>query len=571
MNELSLMKTLIIDDNPLDLSLLTNMVRQSSELEVIAMGSSTDALRWCKSNEVDLVIVDCLMPAPNGLEFVYLFRKIRGNAEIPIVMVTASEEREIKYQALEIGVNFFVKKPIDSIEFFVIINNAISMRLNQKRIQERERQLAESEEKFRLLTEKLPNMVAIIKDGKIIYANEKLVNTLGTNKADLYSNDIRELVSRFIALDSLQKIEAMAQMVNSGADILPQELQIIGPNGILLHVLVSVSWFQYGGQQAIMCIATDITRQKESERIVRESQRRLSTLVNNLPGIAYRCKNDPNWTMEYISEGCIELLGCKPEEVINNAILSYSDFIVEGDREKVWAAVQRAIDSRTPYVIEYKIVDRKGQTKWVWEKGTGVYDDNGQLVALEGFITDITERKMAEERFQYLAHYDNLTGLANRTLFFDRLHQAMRMAKRGGYLLALLFLDLDGFKFINDTFGHDAGDIILKETAKRLLENVRESDTVARMGGDEFTVILPSIENKKSAVIVAQKIIRAISEPYTIFNEQCNISASIGISIYYAGEEDADTLIKKADIAMYRAKHSGKNCFAFYTTSGRNK
>jgi diguanylate cyclase (GGDEF)-like protein len=218
-----------------------------------------------------------------------------------------------------------------------------------------------------------------------------------------------------------------------------------------------------------------------------------------------------------------------------------------------------------PYVIEYQITDKQGQVKWVWEKGTGVYDDKGQIIALEGFISDITERKMAEERFHYLAHYDSLTGLANRTLFFDRLHQAMRMAKRGGHLLALLFLDLDGFKFINDTYGHDAGDVVLKETAKRLLENVRESDTVARMGGDEFTVILPSIENKKGAAIVAQKIIRAISEPYAIFNEQCAMSASIGISIYYGGEEDTDTLIKKADIAMYRAKQSGKNCFAFYT------
>ncbi len=565
MNELSLMKVLIIDDNPLDLSLLTNMVRQSSELEVVAMGSSSEALRWCKSNEVDLVIVDCLMPAPNGLEFVYLFRKIRGNADIPIVMVTASEEREVKYQALEIGVNFFVRKPIDSIEFYVIINNAISMRLNQKRVYERERQLAESEEKFRLLTDKLPNMVAIIKERKVIYANEKLVNTLGISKEDLYRKDIQETVKRFIAPTSMETVNSMVEMINAGADIIPQELQIVIPDGSLLNILVSVSWFQYGGQQAVMCIATDITKLKESERIIRESQRRLSTLINNLPGIAYRCKNDLNWTMEYISEGCIEILGCKPEEIINNAQLSYNDFIVERDKEKVWEVVQRAINSRLPYVIEYQITDKQGQVKWVWEKGTGVYDDKGQIIALEGFISDITERKMAEERFHYLAHYDSLTGLANRTLFFDRLHQAMRMAKRGGHLLALLFLDLDGFKFINDTYGHDAGDVVLKETAKRLLENVRESDTVARMGGDEFTVILPSIENKKGAAIVAQKIIRAISEPYAIFNEQCAMSASIGISIYYGGEEDTDTLIKKADIAMYRAKQSGKNCFAFYT------
>ncbi len=558
------MKALIIDDSPFDLTLITNLVRQTSELEVIAFSSSSDALRWCRSKEVDLVIVDCLMPSPSGIEFVYLFRKIRGKSEIPIIMVTASEEKEIKYQALDIGVNFFVKKPIDTIEFFVIINNAISMRINQRRIKEREAQLAESEEKFRVLAEKLPNIIILVRDGQIIYANEICEKTIGIKREDLYACRLSELSRRYIAPESLEAVRHIIQSLETSREIPPQEISLHLSEGRELIVLISSARLYYGGKHATIFICTDITHQKEIENDLRESRRKLTTLINNLPGIAFRRKNDKNWSMQYMSEGCVDILGYKPEEIINNNNLAYNDLIVETDRESVWEQVQKSLNDRTHYVIEYKVIDKKGNVKWLWEKGIGVYSADNSLIAIEGFIMDITERKESERRLQHLAHFDALTGLANRTLFFDRLHQAIRMAKRGSYLIALLFLDLDGFKVINDTYGHYAGDAILQETAKRLMENVRESDTIARIGGDEFTVILSKIENKKSASVVARKIIDTIARPYTINNVTCSMSVSIGISVYCPDGEDVDTLIKKADIAMYRAKQLGKNCFEFY-------
>ena len=182
-------------------------------------------------------------------------------------------------------------------------------------------------------------------------------------------------------------------------------------------------------------------------------------------------------------------------------------------------------------------------------------------------VRDISERKQFEERIRHLANYDNLTGLPNRLLFFDRLRQAINLAGRNRHELSLLYLDLDKFKTVNDTLGHDAGDEILKAAADRIQQQVRESDTVARIGGDEFAVILPQIASQQDAGIVARKIIDALLAVFELSGEnrqQVRIGASIGIATFPADGADMDALLKIADAAMYKAKQAG-NSFSFAT------
>jgi len=182
-------------------------------------------------------------------------------------------------------------------------------------------------------------------------------------------------------------------------------------------------------------------------------------------------------------------------------------------------------------------------------------------------MIDITARKAIEERVHHLAHYDVLTDLPNRTLLSDRLHQALAQARREKNKLALMFLDLDNFKPVNDTLGHDIGDLLLKEVAARLESCVRrETDTVSRVGGDEFVVILSHIEAEEDAANVAVTIIESLTQPFSILAHVINISCSIGIGIYPMHGADTNDLLRVADNAMYEAKRAGRGCFKFHDT-----
>jgi len=188
----------------------------------------------------------------------------------------------------------------------------------------------------------------------------------------------------------------------------------------------------------------------------------------------------------------------------------------------------------------------------------------GQPELLARSIRYAIERKRAEERLTYLAQYDQLTGLVNRTLFRDRLVQAMARSKRLQQPLGLMLLDLDRFKPVNDTMGHDVGDQLLKAVADRLQECVREVDTVARMGGDEFTIILEGLSCEEDITIVARRITKSLAEPFYLREHQASIGVSIGITVYPTDDHEIDDLLKHADAAMYRAKQQGGSSFQFH-------
>lgn len=207
---------------------------------------------------------------------------------------------------------------------------------------------------------------------------------------------------------------------------------------------------------------------------------------------------------------------------------------------------------------------KNGETYAEWLTINIVFNEEGKVSRHLAFFSDITEKKKAEELIWNHANFDHLTQLPNRRLFRDRLKQEMKMAHRANLGMALLFIDLDRFKEVNDTLGHDAGDALLVEAAKRITECVRESDTVARLGGDEFTVILSRITDTSHVERVAQNIIQRLSEPFVLNGELANSSASIGITFYPSDGLDAEQLIKNADRAMYVAKNKGRNCYGYY-------
>lgn len=274
------------------------------------------------------------------------------------------------------------------------------------------------------------------------------------------------------------------------------------------------------------------------------------------------------------SDECRRLLGLIDCD-IENSFDVYLKAIHPEDKDEVRLALRAAFKEKRPYKVESRIF-LSGEERIVLHQGDVVFDEVRGHNVVRGIIQDVTELKQAEEQIRYLAYYDGLTGLANRSLFKDRLKKAFASAHRKERSMALMFLDLDRFKNINDTLGHHIGDMLLKNVADRLNQIIRESDSLARLGsavshncvsrlgGDEFTVLLSEIAHPEDVVVVAERMLAIIAEPLNLAEHEIQVTASIGISVFPCDGKDPDTLMKNADTAMYFAKEKGRNNFQFY-------
>jgi diguanylate cyclase (GGDEF)-like protein/PAS domain S-box-containing protein len=302
---------------------------------------------------------------------------------------------------------------------------------------------------------------------------------------------------------------------------------------------------------------------KRAEETIRINEQQFRVLVSNIPGVVYRCAFDPVRTIHYISDAIEDFSGYPASDFIHNRVRSLIEITHPEDRGMVLKAINEGIEQKKPFILEYRIQQANEQIHWVYEKGQGVFRDN-EIIWVDGAIFDITERKLADRKIQYMATHDMLTNLPNRTLFFDRMNHALAKAKRSKRPLAVFFIDLDNFKTINDTLGHASGDHVLISIAERLKDSLRESDTVARLSGDEFTILLENTTHEQYTKVMAKKLKSIISRPIKMKNDKkIIVTASIGICPNHEGD-DADILLRKADSAMYIAKQKGKNTYQVY-------
>jgi diguanylate cyclase (GGDEF)-like protein/PAS domain S-box-containing protein len=310
---------------------------------------------------------------------------------------------------------------------------------------------------------------------------------------------------------------------------------------------------------------------KERIRVLEElrvSEERFRTLLANIPGAMYRCGLDSNWDMEFISDNIEAISGYPASDFIQSRVRTFASIIHPDDRPMVEATVGEAVDRSEPFIIEYRIVGADGGVRWVYEKGQGAFGPDGSVLWLDGAIFDVTERRLLQEQLAKQAFYDSLTGLANRALFLDRADHALARALRSGGRIALLLIDLDRFKVINDSLGHHAGDEVLVAVGKRILTSSRASDTVARLGGDEFVVLLEENITVDDAIVVARRILAILHEPLLCQGHEVTIGGSIGIA--FSGgmaPTSTDDLLRDADAAMYYAKGRGRGRYEVFEPS----
>lgn len=274
-------------------------------------------------------------------------------------------------------------------------------------------------------------------------------------------------------------------------------------------------------------------------------------------------EQDENLRFINASAGVFQKLGRNPADMVGKTRRELPGNVFSDEE---WNAHQALLDAREPfYDFTFKRITAEGETRWVSLSGRPIFDAHDKFTGYRGVGKDVTDSKFAEERIEYLAYHDDLTTLPNRSSFSRFLNHGIRQAHRHGTGVALLFIDLDRFKNINDTLGHESGDLLLREVGERLKQCVRQSDTVARLGGDEFIVLLEDLGESERVAVVAGKILAGIARPFDIFGQEVHVTASVGISIYPEDGKDEQTLMKHADIAMYHAKQEGKNNYQFHT------
>jgi len=412
---------------------------------------------------------------------------------------------------------------------------------------------------FQQLFENSPDGIIMVDNSdRIISANSSFLKLFGYTAKEVKNRFINDLIVPEHLKDEADDISQTA--ING--KVITRETVRKRKDGELVEVaIIGYPIFINGIQVGIYGIYSDISKRKQAERGLYESEERYRKLIEHLPEAILV---HVNGGIVLANEAAVSLFGVpKAEDLLGRHILDviHPDYVeISRIRLKMVSEKRKDLPLRQQKIVCYDgtFVDVEMSGTWINYKGEG---------AVLSVIRDITERKKAEETINQLAYYDILTGLPNRVLFRERFTLELAHARRNSQMLAVLFLDLDRFKSVNDTLGHSMGDDLLREIASRLKGVLRKVDTISRMGGDEFMVLLPEISKAEDTVIIAKKIINSLQKPFDVNGNRLYISTSIGISVYPKDGEDMDTLVRNADAAMYRAKEMGGNGYYIYASS----
>ncbi len=411
------------------------------------------------------------------------------------------------------------------------------------------RTLALESEKNKMLLHVASDGIYILdREGKIILTNDTLCRMLSYSAAEMRKMSVAQWNEKWTA----DKVKAKITELLSHPEGVVFETRFKRRDGRYVEVEVNAASVEIEGRTMLYSSVRDISQRRASE----EAQRLAATVFNTVDEAVMVIGLDGK--ILTVNPAFSVITGYAPSEVTGHSPRMLAAGSLEFDLfnqqldffDELWVTMA----ATGKWQGEVGNRRKNGEYYVAWLSINLVYDSQNRATHYVGAFSDISERKATEEHMSFLAHYDALTELPNRTLFSDRLLQALAQAKRDKSRLALIYIDLDSFKPINDTYGHNTGDLLLKEVAQRLQECKRESDAVSRIGGDEFTLLLPSIETEHDAMVVAEKILQALVQPFILDGNSMQLSASIGIAIYPEHGSDEKLLIKHADVAMYHAK-----------------
>jgi len=518
---------LLIEDNKGDIRLIQTMLNSDVYLDfdIDYIGSINEALQYLEFKSVDLILLDLSLPDGDGLD-TYI-RISKNHQTIPVVVLTDHNDSELALQAVSIGAqDYLIKGSFDS----NYLQKAVLHSIERHRLRIK---LERSESRFKRMIEQNADGILIFDDeNKIAYANP--------SAEKIFDRNVNELIG--------ENSDYLLLSKKSG------EIEIVGMDGRPIYIEMRTSETNWDEKKATLVSLRDVT-----SRIIAEQNSRLSAKV-----------------FESTAEGImVTNLNLKIIQ-INSAFTNITGFSYEEALGKTPSFLKSGKHDENFYKEIWEVLLKKGSwTGEIWNRRKNgmiypqstsintIKDENGKVLNYVAVFSDISHRKQVEEQLRFLASHDSLTELPNRSVFSDRLKHALERGKRNAEKIAVMFLDLNKFKAINDDFGHAVGDKVLQTIGRRLSDCMRKSDTVSRLGGDEFTILLENVNGYTDCETVARKINNAINHPIVIGKSTFSVSASIGISIFPDHSQTIDGLMKQADYAMYQAKKSGRD-FQFF-------
>ena len=518
-------RVLIVDDEP---SFIKAMKREfaDDEIDLLTAEHGEEALERLRDNSVDVIISDLKMRQMGGLEFIAAAKRVMPY-ETRYMVMTGWGEFETAVAAMRLGVVEYLTKPIDILTLRQAIHSALEA---VRSIRNEQRAACEASYKHDLILATVQAGVLLVESrtGNIVDANAAACGILDCAMNDLTGCPMENF---FPHLRSGSENRGPGPFDERSRD---EELTLLTGTGRQKTVQLAVAPICLDGKDCYVASFMDISKRKKIETDLLASRETFSAIVErSLDGIVILSTNGK---IRFLNPAAVTLFA-KPAQTLIDTPFGFPIVLDQ--------PMELPFPSKTdPRVI---VEMRVAETSWQGEP------------AYVATLRDITERKRLEEDVKHMAMHDHLTGLPNRNLMAAQLEQILALAKRKSTRAALLFIDLDNFKPINDNFGHAAGDAVLRVTAQRLKDHVRASDLVARVGGDEFFIALQEVNDLNAVILTAERIIDQVGCPIKLEDCTCRLGASIGISLYPDHSEDTEMLIKMADTAMYQVKKRSKN------------
>lgn len=543
------LRFLLLEDDAMDAELIAEALAAAAIDCDIEYARDGNAFMRVLAERFDLIMADFSVPGLGGMQALAL--AIECAPGVPFVFVSGAIGEEQAIELIRQGATDYVLKTRLS-----RLGPAVQRALDEAS-ERRRRQRAEAA-LFELASVGLGHLSA---DGQWLRANARLAEMLGLPTPDVLVG--RRFLDGIDEGDHPYGAKMLQALVNGRGG--EAELRCARPDQkpMWAHVTMWASSGDAGQERYFTAVYIDATARKRQEQRLWEVQTQMG-IAAKIAGLGFWEWN-PATSYLHWSSDWISLLGYGIDDLAEE-FTTWEKLLHPDDRERAlaWLAGMAASEPRPDRPLEFRLRASDSTYRWVVGRGLAVAEMDGRASYFVGSYLDITARKAFEERISQLAHHDELTGLPNRRLVFSFGEHLLAAARRDTSQVGLLFIDLDRFKEINDTYGHDVGDAVLQEVARRLMRCVRSQDLVGRLGGDEFVVVLPDIHASEDAAVVAYHALRCFEEPCRVGERLLEVLPSIGIALFPGDGDGMDGLIKSADAAMFEAKNSGGNAFRFF-------